>query len=293
MINTSGNAVDRSIFSLDQENKELDGVLTENFQDTTLPTTFESTKVEQGSDGKWKESKQTNEQPGKKSKQIRNDRLAKDEQDVQNYKDLASISDRDLLDKVTQINQKKNEIIILMENAISTGCTSVLTETPSSVGIGSTVHNDSATIQKYQFDDYSTSNPYVSSTVDLTISNSGDGYSTQYTVSAGSSVGLYTTIGYDATHWSNMGGSGNGETICAGYASSITNLIVEIENLQSLIDTNLITDTNTLKDKKSDSELFVWGQKRQETKLEAQKTSNENTKTLITDLTARTGYTPS
>ena len=96
MINTTGNAVDRTISSLDQENKEVDEVLTENFQDTILPTTFESTKVEQGSDGKWVESQETNDQPGKKSKQVRDDRLAKDEQDVQNYKDLASISDSDL-----------------------------------------------------------------------------------------------------------------------------------------------------------------------------------------------------
>jgi len=54
----------------------------------------------------------------------------------------------------------------------------------------------------------------------------------------------------------------------------------------------LISDTNTLKSKKTDSELFVWGQKRQETKLQQQKTQNDNVKTLVTDLSSRLDSNP-
>lgn len=292
MINTTGNTVDRTISSLDQENKEIDEVLTENFQDTTLPTTFESTKVEQGSDGKWVESQETNAQPGKKSKQVRDDRLAKDEQDAQNYKDLASISDSDLYNKVTQINEKKNQIITLINDAIGIGCSSGITTSPGYIGITSFVTTDSAEIKKYQFDNYSTNNPFASSTVSLSSSNFGDGYQTIFAINGGSDVGSYKTVYYNATHWISMGGSGDGETICSGYASSITTLISEIQTLQSQVDRNLISDTNTLKSKKTDSELFVWGQKRQETKLQQQKTENDNIKTLVTDLSSRLDSNP-
>lgn len=288
MINTTGNAVDRTISSLDQENKEIDEVLTENFQDTTLPTTFESTKVEQGSDGKWVESQETNAQPGKKSKQVRDDRLAKDEQDAQNYKDLAIISDSDLYNKVTQINEKKNEIITLINDAIGIGCSSGITTSPGYIGITSFVTTDSAKIKKYQFDNYSTNNPFVSSTVSLSSSNLGDGYQTIFAINGGSDVGLYKTITYNAVHQIIV----DGETICSGYASSITTLISEIQTLQSQVDRNLISDTNTLKSKKTDSELFVWGQKRQETKLQQQKTENDNIKTLVTDLSSRLDSNP-
>ena len=288
MINTTGNAVDRTISSLDQENKEIDEVLTENFQDTTLPTTFESTKVEQGSDGKWVESQETNAQPGKKSKQVRDDRLAKDEQDVQNYKDLASISDSDLYNKVTQINEKKNQIITLINAAAGIGCSSGITTSPGYIGITSFVTTDSAKIKKYQFDNYSTNNPFVSSTVSLSSSNLGDGYQTTFAINGGSDVGSYKTVYYDAAYQVIT----DGETICSGYASSITTLISEIQTLQSQIDQNLISDTNTLKSKKTDSELFVWGQKRQETKLQQQKTENDNIKTLVTDLSSRLDSNP-
>ena len=288
MINTTGNAVDRTISSLDQENKEVDEVLTENFQDTILPTTFESTKVEQGSDGKWVESQETNDQPGKKSKQVRDDRLAKDEQDVQNYKDLASISDSDLYNKVTQINEKKNQIITLINDAIGIGCSSGITTSPGYIGITSFVTTDSAKIKKYQFDNYSTNNPFVSSTVSLSSSNFGDGYQTTFAINGGSDVGSYKTITYNPFHQTFA----NGETICSGYASSITTLISEIQTLQSQVDQNLISDTNTLKNKKTDSELFVWGQKRQETKLQQQKTENDNIKTLVTDLSSRLDSNP-
>lgn len=288
MINTTGNAVDRTIFSLDQENKEVDEVLTENFQDTTLPTTFESTEVKQGSDGRWLESQKTNAQPGKKSKQIRDDRLAKDEQDVQNYKDLASISDSDLYNKVTQINEKKNQIITLINDAIGIGCSSGITTSPGYIGITSFVTTDSAKVKKYQFDDYSTANPFVSSTANLSSSNIGDGYKTTFTINGGSDVGSYKTITYNALHQIIP----NGETICSGYASSITTLISEIQTLQSQVDQDLISDTNTLKNKKIDSELFVWGQKRQKTKLQQQKTENNNIKTLVTDLSSRIDSNP-
>lgn len=292
MINTTGNAVDRTISSLNQENKEVDEVLTEDFQDTTLPTTFESTKVEQGSDGKWVESQETNDQPGKKSKQVRDDRLAKDEQDVQNYKDLASISDSDLYNKVTQINEKKNQIITLINAAAGIGCSSGITTSPAYIGITSFVTTDSAKIKKYQFDNYSAVNPFVSSTHNLSSSNLGDGYETIFAINGGSDVGSYKTVYYNDAHWTSMGGSGDGVTICSGYASSITTLISEIQTLQSQVDRNLISDANTLKDKKSDSELFVWGQKRRETKLKEQKTENDNIKTLVTDLSSRLDSNP-
>tara|TARA_B100000073_G_scaffold144279_2_gene118783 strand:+ start:3730 stop:5268 length:1539 start_codon:yes stop_codon:yes gene_type:complete len=288
MINTTGNTVERALFSLGEDDKEINGALTENFEDTTLPTTFESTKVEQGSDGRWVESQESNDQPGKKTKDIRDDRLTKDEQDVQNYKELASVSDEELLNKVTQINAKKNEIDALIDQAVSIGCSHVQIISPGSVGIASFVTADSGRIKKYQFHDLSTRNPYVSTTEDLSQSNLGDGYESLFTINGGAEVGAYKSITYNATHQVVV----NGATICPGYATSIAALVTEIETLQAGVDRDLIADTNTLKRKKTDSELFVWGQKRRETKLEEQKADNANTRQLITDLSSRLDSNP-
>ena len=288
MINTTGNTVENALLSLGQDDEELNGILTQDFEDTTIPKTFDITKVEQGSDGRWVESEETNDQPGKKTKEVRDDKLAKDEQDVQNYKELASVSDRDLLNGVTRINAKKQEIDALINQAISIGCSHVQIISPGNIGIASFVTADSGKIKKYQFHDLSIKNPYVTTTEDLSQSNLGDGYETVFTINGGGEVGAYKSITYNPTHQIVI----NGATICPGYATSISALIADIQTIQGGVDRDLIADTNTLKRKKTDSELFVWGQKRREVVLDDQKQDNEDTRQLITDLSSRIDSNP-
>jgi hypothetical protein len=63
---------------------------------------------------------------------------------------------------------------------------------------------------------------------------------------------------------------------CAGYASSIGTLATEINQLRSQIDNSLITKTNKIKDRKTTSEVFVWGYKSREHRTKKQIDQNND-----------------
>lgn len=268
------NPADRTIISLELDNQVLSKSGGDGSVGITPPTSITDVTFVQDGKGRWVKDETPSDSEIKKDTQIRAEELESEETDVQNFTDLAKISDDRLLVIATQINDKKQLIITKVTEAISAGCsfgmaTAVINGV--TVGVGSTVVGDYAYIKKYSgLDNYSSSNPFSSDdTLTLTASNSGTGYFSGFTANAGSTVGTYYTVF-------------NGllpptpPTICATRTAEIDALATEISTLRSQIDNALITNTNTIKDRKTTSEVFVWGYKSRDNKVNSF-VSNNNT----------------
>ena len=242
----------------------------------TAPKTIEEVTIVQNSDGTWSQSSVEKSSPIKKDKQARTDEQIKYEDEVAAFTNLARKSDDIILNVQTEINNKKQQIIDLIADAVSFGCSCVVGTAVTNgvvIGIGSTVVNDKGFIKKYTgLDDPTSEIPFESDdTVNMSLSNSGTGYASGFTINSGAEVGLYKTV-YPFTAF------GIPNSTCSGYASSIGTLATEIGQLRNQIDNSLITKTNTIKDRKTTSEVFVWGYKSREHRVTKQ--TNQNNEVL-------------
>ena len=269
------NPAERSIKSLEIDNKILSTSGGDGSVGITPPTEIANATFTQNSQGKWKKSEQEVDSNIKKDKEVRAEELLTEETAVQNFTDLSKISDNALLDIATQINQKKQLIITKVNEAISAGCSfgmSTAVINGVTVGVASNVTNDLAYIKKYSgLENYSSNNPFSSDdTLALSSSNSGTGYFSGFTQNGGSTVGIYYTVTNDPLFPATP------STICATRTSEIQALALEISALRSQINSALISNTNIIKDRKTASEVFVWGYKSRDKKTNSFVTDNNN-----------------
>lgn len=241
----------------------------------TAPNTFENVSIVQNGDGTWSQSSIQTPSKVKKDINIRQDELNQHEGEVNSLKTFAKISDDKIISIATQINQKKQLIIDKIGEAISAGCsvgigTSGIPAIVNGItlGVGVTVTLDYPYIKKYTgLDDPTAQIPFESDdTVTLSTSNSGDGYFSGFLENGGSSVGIYKSV-FNA-------GLASPPTICADRTAEILALANEIDALRTQIDRTLITNTNTIKDRKTTSEVFVWGYKSRDHKIQNQINAN-------------------
>lgn len=269
------NPAERSIKSLEIDNKFLSTSGGDGSVGITPPTEIANATFIQNSQGRWKKSEQEVDSNIKKDKEVRAEELLTEETAIQNFTDLSKISDNALLDIATQINQKKQLIITKVNEAISAGCSfgmSTAVINGVTVGVASEVTNDLAYIKKYSgLENYSSNNPFSSDdTLALSASNSGTGYFSGFTQNGGSTVGIYYTVANDPELPATP------STICATRTSEIEALALEISALRSQINSALISNTNTIKDRKTASEVFVWGYKSRDRKISSFVTDNNN-----------------
>jgi len=185
----------------------------------------------------------------------------------------AKVSDNKIISIATQINEKKQLIFDKVTEAISAGCSVGLGTFGATaivngvtIGVGVTITDDYPFIKKYGgLDDPTAEVPFNSDdTITLTTSNSGKGYFSGFTENGGSDVGIYRTV------FNNALAPATPPTICADRTAEIIILANEINVLRSQIDSDLITKTNTIKDRKTTSEVFVWGYASREHKVQDQ-----------------------
>lgn len=272
MPNNDANVV---IKSLQLDSGNLDLTNSDSSSGIEAPKTIEQVTFSQNSSGRYEQDQQSVKTGIKKDVESRADEVIDYQNSVSAFTNLAKISDDSLLNLVTQINEKKQLIITKVTEAISAGCTfrmSTAVVNGVTVGVGSTVIGDYAYIKKYSgLENYSSTNPFSSDdTLTLTASNSGTGYFSGFTANAGNTVGTYYTVA------NNPLAPATPPTICATRTSEIDTLATEINTLRSQINNTLITNTNSIKDKKTESEIFVWGYKSRENKASSLKQSNDS-----------------
>tara|TARA_R100000152_G_C6726765_1_gene151938 strand:- start:29 stop:964 length:936 start_codon:yes stop_codon:yes gene_type:complete len=289
--------------SLRNQNTELGKGGTDSTPDITTPTSYEQRDVVQNDDGSWGETITEEESPIKKDIEQRASELAGHETDVTNYENLAKIGDSKVLSILAEINAKKLEILTTVNTAVSAGCThevgdgtktSLVNSGPVTVdgvvlGPPNTQTDWNANypvltndvVKLYKYDDltnYSSDAPFsgISSTA-LTGTNVGSGYTNQCFVNYGATIEAGGN-----TQYKNI--LGTDTVVCGGYRDKIFTLAAEINTLRNSLGTDwdagtyvgVFKDTNQVKDKKTDSELFVWAYKNSDEKIQAKQISNNS-----------------
>ncbi len=251
--------------------------LSQNGQDSSegiIPSKeFEEVSVNQNGDGTWSKSSVEKKSPVKKDNTARSDEAKQYSEEVGALETYAKVSDNKIISIATQINEKKQLIFDKVTEAISAGCSVGLGTSGANaiingvtIGVGVTITDDYPFIKKYGgLDDPTAEVPFNSDdTITLTTSNSGKGYFSGFTENGGSDVGIYRTV------FNNALAPATPPTICADRTAEIIILANEINVLRSQIDSDLITKTNTIKDRKTTSEVFVWGYASREHKVQDQ-----------------------
>ena len=281
--------------SLTKENEKLGKGGTDSTPDITVPSTYEDRLVEQNDDGTWSQNIIEEENPVKKDIEQRANELEGFEIDAANYENLAKIGDNKVIQILDEINDKKAGIITTVNAAVSAGC-SVLTGNglwgKNGITVGGvvlsapntqTVYNtnypkftkDKGDIFAYDgLNNYMSDAPFAGITSSMLIeTNVGTGFSTGAIVNTGDEiVGLYKTITTDIS----VGGA------CAGYLATVNALASEIDTLRDSLGTNwaagsyvgVLKDTINVKDKKTDSKLFIWAYNNSDNKIQQKQASN-------------------
>lgn len=246
----------------------------------TLPGIVTSISVTENSNGTWSKTETTQKKPYSTVNEIKNEIIDERDEVVANYENLVKPLDEQMYDYNEQINQKKQLIVDLVNEAITIGCTYIspiigVATSPGaeniggvSVGIGSTIREDRAIISRYtNLDDPQSENPFDPD-VDENISSSnlGKGYK-NYT---DNNSGNILTSNYKfipstlISHPISVGSS------CVGIANSIISLAQEIDALRPLREQN-VEEINLLKEDKKAEEVRRWGLKQSELELETRK----------------------
>ena len=281
--------------SIKKDNEELKKIGTDGSPDINAPSTYEDRSVIQNDDGTWNETITEEESPVKKDITQRASELEGFEIDAANYENLAKIGDNKVIQIIDEINAKKAGIITTVNAAVSAGC-SVLTGNglwgKNGITVGGvvlsapntqTVYNtnypkftkDKGDIFAYNdLNNYSSDAPFTGITSSTLIeTNVGTGFSTGCIVNTGDEiVGLYKTI----TTYISVGGA------CAGYLATVNALASEINTLRDSLGTDwaagsyvgVLKDTINVKDKKTDSKLFIWAYNNSDNKIQQKQASN-------------------
>jgi hypothetical protein len=252
----------------------------------SYPNTISKKVVTQDSDGKWSEQYVEQTSPIKNPQQQKQSERDNIDSRIGSFQQTSAILDNKILEINSTINIKKSQIKDLVTTAIGAGCSYISTIGSNgaqnvggvAIGIGLTIYNDAASISVYSdLSNYSTDNPFATnSTVTLSNSNAGTGYTSLTVDNGGSSVGSYSSIPTTAGQHSGA----PSPTTCAGYGSSIISIAAELTALRTTRDAYL-TNLNSLKGKTRDQELIRWGLKRSDQSIEDQKTSNQSLINLI------------
>ena len=294
--------------SLTKENEKLGKGGTDGSPDITPVRNYERRNVIQNDDGTWGETITEEESPVRKDVEQRANELEGFEIDAANYENFAKIGDNKVIQILVEINDKKAGIITTVNAAVSAGC-SVLTGNglwgKNGITVGGvvlsapntqTVYNtnypkftkDKGDIFAYDgLNNYMSDAPFAGITSSMLIeTNVGTGFSTGAIVNTGDEiVGLYKTITTDIS----VGGA------CAGYLATVNALASEIDTLRDSLGTDwaagnyvgVLKDTVEVKDKKTDSELFIWAYNNSDEKIQQKQSSNNS---LIETIESQSEY---
>lgn len=182
---------------------------------------------------------------------------------IVSYENLASVYDDEMRTYNEQINQKKSQIISIVNTAIGFGCSHVAGDAANingvACGIGSTIRQDVAVTKIYSnMNNYSANSPFSPvSPESLSPSNSGKGFENSVSNNTGAIVGSnYRFINGLKVTFFPPGTSS--DATCISYRDQINTLASEIVTLRGQRD-QYLSQVNDLKKLKTKQELLKWG----------------------------------
>lgn len=294
----------RALEILNRDQNQLDNVYV-NQSEYTAPEKIEKITVTENSDGTWSQNKETVDS-GLKDGGVIGEREAQIEEEAKVLQEFCADVDNKVIGILTQIDDKKRQIVALSLTAgiTSTGAVNFCN---SSLGVGIvtifTINEDTETIKIYTKMagpdvDYGVENPFdPDTTIALSGSTSqyaGFGYENVaepsiYKNSAGSVTGIKTDgsgPGISTNGRLDLSGTGtpvSGSLTCAQIRDQISSLYDDINVLRNGIGA-LRGNLNTVKNKKSEKELQNWGCKNIRSDVAARATSEATTISAITGL---------
>lgn len=238
---------------------------------------------------RYEKTSESKESLVKKDINARADELAFYENQLAELKSITKVADRKLFNATESINEKKNQIVTITQNAVGCGCSSTITDASIttnsgtvSIGIGSTVITDRPVIKTYSNLSTNNDNPFQEdNTITMTKSDLGEGYETQYEENSSEGVILTTTHRELTGNVTPFFGGECDAQDCSNFKQDIINLAEEINTIRGTIDNQLISDTNVVKDKKTEVELFIWSYKNTDSRIQEDKDSTENAMRVI------------
>ena len=186
--------------------------------------------------------------------------IPKQDETINDFTEVVVPIDNEVVSITSQINDLKNQIVVLSQQARSVGCG---TTSGATIIYPDTVRTYSENMTSPSYDG---TNPYggQSNTL-LTSSNVGVGTFLVYVQDDSSQSGIGTLYaGISSCYNSFLGCDfvfGQDSTVCTGYASSIAALESQIPPLRAQLP-NKISDSNAIKTERRYSQTERYGQKR-------------------------------
>ena len=186
--------------------------------------------------------------------------IPKQDEIINEFTEIVIPIDNEVVSITSQINDLKNQIAVLSQQAYSVGC--------GTTSGATTIYPD--TVQTYSENmtspSYDGTNPYGGqSNTSLTSSNVGVGTFLVYVQDDSSQSGIGTLYAGISSCYNSLLGCdyvfGQDSTVCTGYASSIAALESQISPLRAQLP-NKISDSNAIKTERRYSQTERYGQKR-------------------------------
>jgi len=186
--------------------------------------------------------------------------IPKQDEIINEFTEIVIPIDNEVVSITSQINDLKNQIVVLSQQAYSVGCG---TTSGATIIYPDTVQTYSENMTSPSYDG---TNPYGGqSNTSLTSSNVGVGTFLVYVQDDSSQSGIGTLYAGISSCYNSLLGCdyvfGQDSTICTGYASSIASLESQISPLRAQLP-NKISDSNAIKTERRYSQTERYGQKR-------------------------------
>tara|TARA_B100000287_G_scaffold91035_1_gene83364 strand:+ start:510 stop:1400 length:891 start_codon:yes stop_codon:yes gene_type:complete len=289
------NLKNKAIEILEKDQNQMKGVF-DRQTDVEAPETTEKVEITQNADGTWNESR-TEEKRKYKDEAVVDEKEREIEEDARTLQEFCAAVDGKILGILTQIDDKKREIVTLsLQAGTQMNCA-------STQGVGFTCVNMQEEVEYISIYnkmagpdvDYGVENPFEPDNTSaltepyvgygrsnigetLIFQNSGGtptGFKTD-----GSGAGINTFARFDL---SGSGTPASGGSSCGALSSQIADLYGNIRTLRDEI-TSLRGDLNIVKDKKAEKELMNWGCKNTRRDVEKRQTANAGIISSTTNL---------
>lgn len=197
---------------------------------------------------------------------------------IDSYSPYLQKLDDQIISITASINDLKNQIVVLSEDARSVGCGTTVgmsTVYPDIVRY----HTENATSESYDGKD-----PFGGqSSSPLNLSSVGVGTILILTQNDSSGAGIGTLYGGIGSCFSPGIGSCLTDADCTGYATSIASLNTQITTLRNQLPT-IISNSNSLREERRYSQIERYGQKRGVAELKSRNSSMQSTISVLENI---------
>jgi hypothetical protein len=260
-------AVNKAVNFLNDENTGLLSFNADTIANIEPSEKVESVKFVNTGFGKWEEQKTVLDNPVKKDRDQKSSEVNILEDQISTYTELAQKIDRNIFNTITEITNKKAQIISIINTAVGAGCSVIGTATSATIngvaiGIGSDVYDDTGIASRYpRLENFQDKAFSQTTSQDLSESNLGRGYKTEFKINNQDRFVQNILQIQPAGH---LIFPVDLTTQCLDYLSQVQTLASEIGQLRTQLSSSDVSDVNKVKTRKTEKEMFIYGYRRPE-----------------------------